>query len=169
MSNGTPPPQELSWDTPISELISTIYDLSEDLLTNPPRLLVHIDQVQVDWQKSGLADPAASSLIDITFSVRPVAPATIKIHQPPAPVLEALNPDTAPAGADLTLDMTGTGFDPGATVNVGAAYGLVPSSVSETSLSVLVKALNILLPGTLVVSVLNSDRQQSNDLTLTLT
>jgi IPT/TIG domain len=168
MSNGSPP-TELAWDTPISQLISTIYDLSADLLANPPRLLVQLDQVQVDWQKSGLADPAASSLIDITLSVRPVAPATIHIHQPPAPVLSALNPNTAPAGADLTLELTGTGFDPGATVNVGAAYGLVPSSVSATTLSVVVKALNIVLAGTLGVSVLNSDRQQSNELPLTLT
>jgi IPT/TIG domain len=168
MSNGSPP-TELAWNTPVSELITTIYDLSAELLANPPRLLVHLDQVQVDWQKSGLADPAASSLIDITFSVRPVAPATINIHQPPAPVLSALNPATAPAGADLTLDLTGTGFDPGATVNVGVAYGLVPSSVSATSLSVLVKALNVALAGTLAVSVLNSDRKQSNELPLTLT
>jgi hypothetical protein len=169
MSNG---PTELAWDTPVSELIKTIYDLSADLLANPPRLLVHLDQVQADWQKSGLADPAASSLIDITLSVRPVAPATIKVHLAPAqgaPVLDALTPGTAPAGVDLPLTITGSGFDQGATVNIGDAYGLVPDSVSNISLSVTVKALNILLPGTLEVSVTNGDRQTSNLLPLILT
>ena len=169
MSNG---PTELAWDTPLSELITTIYDLGPELRENPPRLLVHGDQVQVDWQKSGLDDPAAATLIDISFSVRPVAPATIKVHQTPsasAPVVDALAPDSAPAGVDLPLTITGTGFDAGATVNISDAYGLVPDSVSDISLSVTVKAINIALAGILEVSVTNSDRQTSNALPLTLT
>jgi hypothetical protein len=87
----------------------------------------------------------------------------------PAPTLTALNPSTAPANADVTVDITGTGFDAGATVNIGTAYGLVPTSATATNLSVLIKAVNIAFPGTLPVSVKNGDGQYSAPLDFTVT
>ena len=87
----------------------------------------------------------------------------------PAPTLTTLNPSTAPAGADVTVDITGTGFDSGATVNIGTAYGLVPTSATATNLSVLIKAVNIAFPGTLPVSVKNGDGQYSAPLDFTVT
>jgi hypothetical protein len=85
----------------------------------------------------------------------------------PAPVVEALVPDTGPANADITLGITGTDFDSLCTVNIGSAFGLVPSSVTPTELSVLVEAVNIAQAGTLGVSVENPDGQVSNALDFT--
>jgi hypothetical protein len=86
----------------------------------------------------------------------------------PTPVLEALSPDTGPANTDITVGIAGTDFDPLATVNIGAAFGLVPTSSTPTELSVLVEAVNIALPGTLGVSVKNPDGQVSNALDFTV-
>ena len=172
MSNGTPPLPEFAWDTPISDLVTTIYDLSDELIANPPRLLVQGTRLQLNWQESGAPEPASFSIIDIDFSARPHAPATMVIHQPEpvaAPTIESLTPASAPAGTDLPLDILGTGFDTGVTVEIGSAYGLVPTSVSSTALSVLGRASNIALPGTLALKVANGDRQVSNSLNLTLT
>jgi hypothetical protein len=81
----------------------------------------------------------------------------------------ALNPNTGPANADVTVNITGAGFDPGATVNIGTAYGLIPSSATATNLSVLIAAVNIAFPGTLPVSVKNGDGQYSAPLDFTVT
>jgi hypothetical protein len=86
-----------------------------------------------------------------------------------APSITTLSPSTAPANADVTVDITGTGFDGGATVNIGTAYGLVPTSATATNLSVLIKAVNIAFPGTLPVSVKNGDSQYSAPLDFTVT
>ncbi len=78
-----PPPTEFSWDTPVSELLKAIYAFSDELVdaANAPRLIMMFaDRLQVNWQLSGVADPAAQSVIDIYFSCRPVAPATIVIN-----------------------------------------------------------------------------------------
>src|ERR1700756_2650709 len=80
-----------------------------------------------------------------------------------APTITALNPATGPAGADITVNITGTGFDAGATVNVGVAHSLVPASSAPTALSVLFSgASHIAYPGVLPVSVTNGDGQVSN-------
>jgi hypothetical protein len=79
----------------------------------------------------------------------------------PTPVLSAIAPDTGPANTDIALTLSGTDFDPLATVNIGIAFGLVPSSVTPTEISVLVQAGNIAEPGTLGVSVTNPDGQVS--------
>jgi IPT/TIG domain len=90
--------------------------------------------------------------------------------QAPAPTITALNPNTGPANADITVAITGTGFDSAPTVTIGAAYGLVPSIVTPTDLSVLVSgAANIQFPGVLSMSVQNSDGQTSNALDFTVT
>src|ERR1700739_3182601 len=54
-----------------------------------------------------------------------------------APAITALNPATGPAGADITVDITGTGFGLFVTVNIGEAHSIPPSSVSATDLTVL--------------------------------
>lgn len=165
------PPTELPWATPLSELVTAIYDLSDELSANPPRLLVEGNRLQLNWQESGAPEPASFSIIDITFSARPHAPAVIGIKQPeaaPVPVIESLTPATGPAGTDLTLDIVGTGLDAEPTINVGNAYGLVPSAVSPTALSVTIKAGNIAMPGILPVSV-STRGGQSNALDLTVT
>jgi hypothetical protein len=87
----------------------------------------------------------------------------------PAPTLTALNPSTALAGADVTVDITGTGFDAGVTVNIGAAYGLTPTSATATDLTVPIAAVNIRFPGVLPVSVKNGDGQYSSPLDFTVT
>ena len=87
-----------------------------------------------------------------------------------APAITALNPATGPAGADITVDITGTGFGLFATVNIGEAHSLAPLSVSPTDLSVLFSGTaHIAYPGTLPVSVQNSDGQVSNAVDFTAT
>jgi hypothetical protein len=85
-----------------------------------------------------------------------------------APVITALSPSTGPANTDVTVNITGSGFDSGATVNIGSAFGLVPTSNTPTELSVLVQAVNITQAGTLAMSVKNGDGQVSNTLDFTV-
>ena len=78
-----PPPQELSIDSTIKDLLKTSYYLSDDLdnPVTPPRLIrMYADRWQINWQESGISDPAAQTVIDIFLSVRPVAPATITVE-----------------------------------------------------------------------------------------
>ena len=79
---GDPPPQELSIDSAIKDLLKASYSFSDDLdnpLT-PPRLIrMYADRWQINYQKAGIPDPAAQSVIDISITVRPVAPAAIAI------------------------------------------------------------------------------------------
>ena len=80
---GEPPPQELSIDSSIKDLLKTSYHFSDDLdaPATPPRLIrMYADRWQVNYQESGIPDPAAQSVIDIFITVRPVAPATISIE-----------------------------------------------------------------------------------------
>ena len=77
-----PPPQELTWDSTIKDLINASYTLSDDLIdsAHPPEFIrMYADRWSVRWAGSGTPDPQAQSGIDIFFNVRPVAPATIEI------------------------------------------------------------------------------------------
>jgi hypothetical protein len=85
------------------------------------------------------------------------------------PTVTALNPATGPANTDITVSITGTGFNTGATVNIGTAHSLVPTNITPTDLTVLVAAVNIAQPGTLPMSVRNADGQTSNVLDFTVT
>ena len=95
------------------------------------------------------------------------------VPEPPpaeAPAITALNPATGPAGADLTVNIAGSGFDAGPTVNIGVAHSLVPTSITPTDLSVLFSGTaHIAYPGVLPVSVKNGDGQVSNALNFTVT
>jgi hypothetical protein len=85
----------------------------------------------------------------------------------PPPTITALSPNSAPANADVTVTITGTGFRPGATVTVGIALGHVPTGITPTELSLVIPAKNIEFPGVLPVKVVNSDGQESNILDFT--
>lgn len=75
-----PPPQELTWDSPIKDLFLNSYNFSDELLQSPPRLIrMYEDRWQINWQLSGLPDPEAQTILDVYLTVRPVAPATIEI------------------------------------------------------------------------------------------
>jgi hypothetical protein len=87
-----------------------------------------------------------------------------------APAITALTPATGSAGADILVDITGTGFGLYASVNIGEAHSLAPSSVSPTDLKVLFSGTaHIAYAGVLPVSVQNSDGQVSNALDFTVT
>lgn len=76
------PPQELTWDSTIKDLLNEMYVFSDDLLnsTDPPRFIrMFADRWQTNWQLSGSPEPQNQSVIDIYITCRPVAPATIQI------------------------------------------------------------------------------------------
>jgi hypothetical protein len=82
MSNGQPPPQELTWDSTLRDLLENTYSFSPELtdLEKAPRFIrMYADRWQVNWQLSGLEDPQAQTIMDIQITARPVAPATILI------------------------------------------------------------------------------------------
>ncbi len=75
-----PPPQELTWDSTLRDLLETTYAFSPELVDpdKPPRFLrMYADRWQVNYQLAGLPDPQAQTIVDIYLSARPVAPATI--------------------------------------------------------------------------------------------
>jgi hypothetical protein len=77
-----PPPQELTWDSTIKDLLQTSYTFSDDLIdsANPPEFLrMYGDRWSVRWNNSGIASPENQSAIDIFFNVRPSGKATIDI------------------------------------------------------------------------------------------
>jgi len=95
---GEPPPVTFTLDSTLREIIDYMYVLSQDLVDHPPRIiLLYADRVQINWQQASvttgeppdevttaLATGAEQSVIDIAFSVRPSAPATITLtpHAP---------------------------------------------------------------------------------------
>ena len=82
--------------------------------------------------------------------------------------ITALNPSTGPKQTDVTIAIIGTGFDAAPRVSIGSAYGLVPTSISTTALTVLVHAANIQQAGIMPMSVTNSDGQLSNAINFTV-
>ena len=117
---------------------------------------------------------AGGSIVEGAFYNNPHPDQVLRIATvvpPPAapPTVTALNPATGPANTDITVDITGTGFDTGATVNIGTAHSIVPSNITPTDISVLIKAVNIAAAGTLAVSVTNGDGQESNAVNFTVT
>jgi hypothetical protein len=80
MPDPLPPPQELTWDSSIKDLLSASLNFSDELFdaSKPPRFIrMYAERWQVNWQESGLPDPSAQSIVDLTISARPVAPSTI--------------------------------------------------------------------------------------------
>lgn len=77
-----------------------------------------------------------------------------------APTIRTLVPSTGPHNASIVVNIFGVGFDPGATVFVGATQ-LTPVFVSEALIIVTFTAASILSAGTAQVKVQNSDGLQS--------
>jgi hypothetical protein len=80
-----------------------------------------------------------------------------------------LNPSSTPANADVTVSITGTGFDSGAKVMVGPTEIAPTGTPTATDLSVLIPAADISIAGAVQISVKNGDGQTSNAMNLTLT
>jgi hypothetical protein len=85
MPNGTlPPPDEFDWNMSLKDFILSNFHLSQNLMDNPPRCIrLYAERVQVNWALSGLSDGSEASVIEMTFSARPAAPATITISTEP--------------------------------------------------------------------------------------
>jgi hypothetical protein len=183
----TKPPAAQAWavapkDYPTLSLASTLSELLElgfgrgETLEDGMAVVQYVDPATLSITWPTTVDQTQShSQILIKIQARPAGGASIGIWESeprnrlPAPTISSLTPDTGPAGSDATVTIAGTGFDSGATVNVGSAYGLVPTSQSETELTVLIEAVNIAEAGTLAVSVQNSDGLSSNALSFTVT
>jgi len=103
---------------------------------------------------------AAADFDTLYWSLRP---------KPPAPTLNALNPNSAPANADVTVNMTGTGFDAGVKAVVATTTLSPMGTPTPSAFSVLIPAANIATAGTVQVSVKNGDGQLSNALNFTVT
>ena len=76
----TAPPQELTWDSTLMDLIGNSFNLSDELTdaATPPRFIrMYADRWQVNYQLSGLPDPQAQTIIDIYLTARPVEPSEI--------------------------------------------------------------------------------------------
>jgi|SRR5215510_775584 len=86
-----------------------------------------------------------------------------------APAITSLNPDTGPANADVTVAITGTGFDAGATVDVAGVTLTPEPGGTDLSLSVIITAAAIATAGSVQVAVHNSDGQWSNALAFSVT
>jgi hypothetical protein len=89
--------------------------------------------------------------------------------KPAAPTLIALNPTGAPANADVTVNITGAGFDLGATALIGASVLSPIGSVSQSAFSVVIPAAAIAAAGAISVSVKNGDGQLSNAISFSVT
>ena len=75
-----PPPQTMTLDSSVRDLLLASYTVSDELLANAPEFFrMYGDRWSIRWTDSGVAEPAAQSTVDISITVRPVAPATIII------------------------------------------------------------------------------------------
>ena len=82
MGNGSPPPQELTWDSPLKSLFLDSYNFSPELIdpAKPPRFIrMYADRWQANWQFSGIPDPQSHTIMDIYIHVRPIEPAIITV------------------------------------------------------------------------------------------
>jgi IPT/TIG domain len=91
------------------------------------------------------------------------------VPKPAAPTLVALNPATAPANIDVTVNVTGIGFDLGASVLIGTSVLSPIGTPTQTAFSVVVLAADIATAGTRAVSVKNGDGQLSNAINFSVT
>jgi len=86
-----------------------------------------------------------------------------------APTLSSVTPATGPAAADITVALAGTGFDAGATVDVGGVTLTPEAGGTATDLSVIITAAAIPSAGPVQVAVKNSDGQWSNQVAFDVT
>jgi len=91
------------------------------------------------------------------------------VPKPAAPTVIALNPNTAPANLDVTVNVTGTGFDAGAQAVIGTTQLSPMGTVTQTAFSVVIPAAQIATTGIQAVSVKNGDGQLSNAINFSVT
>jgi len=98
------------------------------------------------------------------------SPFSVQVTSPPAPLLTAVTPSTAPAGSALSVVLSGTNFLPGATVLVSGGDVAVSAVVitSPTQISVTFTISATAPPGARPVTVRNPDGQISNALPFTV-
>jgi hypothetical protein len=90
--------------------------------------------------------PGGGTSGSLSFTINPVS----------APALTSVAPATASvAGAAFTLNLTGTGFVAGATVNFGTNPAITPSSVTSNQIVATIPAADIATAGTVNVTVTN--------------
>jgi hypothetical protein len=102
----------------------------------------------------------AADFDEMYWSMRP---------KPAAPTVVALNPSTAPANANVTVNITGTGFDAGAKAVIGTTALSPMGAPTQTAFSVVVPAADIATAGAHAVSVKNGDGQLSNAINFSVT
>jgi hypothetical protein len=86
-ASSEPPPTEFPWTNTLVDILKGIYQFSDELVdeTKAPRcIMLYADRLQVNWQASGVEGPAAQSVVEITFTARPVEPAQITLLPRPA-------------------------------------------------------------------------------------
>ena len=84
------------------------------------------------------------------------ASVSFTINTASAPALTSVAPTaTTVGGAGFTLNMTGTGFVAGATVNFGTSPAITPSSITGTQIVATIPAADIATAGTVNVTVTN--------------
>jgi cytoskeletal protein RodZ len=105
---------------------------------------------------------AAAAPTQSTGSTTPITPAA-------APVISSIAPSSTAHNVDCNLSITGTGFDSGATVQVGSNSVTPSTPATPTSINVTIPAADISIAGSVPISVKNSDGQISNQQALTLT
>jgi hypothetical protein len=80
--------EDLDWySITIGETLLHFFTPSADLvgLSTPPRcIMMYGDRLQVNWQLSSAPEPQNQSIVDLYFTCRPVAPATIVYTPRPA-------------------------------------------------------------------------------------
>ena len=90
--------------------------------------------------------PGGGTSGNLSFTINPVS----------APMLTSVAPATATVGgAAFTLNLTGTGFVAGATVNFGTNPAITPSSITSTQIVATISAADITTAGMVNVTVTN--------------
>jgi hypothetical protein len=148
--------------TTLAELIDQVYPTRSPNLDSANATFVIVSQqlVSARW-------PDTDSLINFAISPRIVNPDVISLD--PVPTLVSLTPDTGPANTDITIAINGTNFDPNAIVLFGTAYVTPSSPPTATDMSVDIGAVALAQPGTIMVTVRDSNGLDSNALPFTAT
>ena len=130
-------------------------------MTNIPTSDVPLKQRFYIYREKVLHQKKAAADFDTLYwNLRP---------KPVAPTLSALNPNTARANVDVTVNITGTGFDAGVKAVIGTTALSPMGTPTPTAFSLLIPAANIATAGTVQLSVKNGDGQLSNALNFTVT
>ena len=158
MASGT----TLPGATTLAELIDQVYPTRSANLDSASATFVSVSPQVISARWS-----SADTQINIALTPRTVNPDQISVVVSPA--LTSLTPNTGPANTDVTIDVVGTNFDPGAILMFGTAWVNPSSAPTSTDMSVDIGAAAFPQPGTIMCMVRNSDGTDSNQLPFTAT